>query len=302
VTRSALAAVLLLAPTLATAAPSYEVVVGGVNGDGIQLARQGVPTPAPTAALALSRVIFLNRHGVTITPGSNDSRVNRSSVTSAPATIPGWDPPAEVWTDTVACLEAMFARFDVELTEIDPGMTPHVEAVFGGSPALLGLPPRVGGVAPLSQTCGVVENAMVYTFTEILVEDSQVVCETMSQEIAHAYGLDHELLASDPMSYLRPEGDRTFQDEMASCGETTPRQCGLGATACRVQQNSYAVLLERLGPSGYVPPDEPADDPTGPSVTPPEEPTEVGCSTTGGGASLLVGLAALLGLRRRRTR
>lgn len=298
-TRYAFAAALLLAPSVASAAPSYEVVAGDLNGAGFRLARQGVPTPPPLSSMALSRVIYLNRTGVTVTPGSSDSRVNRSSVAKEAASIPAWNASPELWADTVTCLRTMFAPFSVELTETDPGMTPHIEAVFGGTPTLLGIGPTVGGVAPLSQTCGVVENAMVYTFTEILVPDAQVVCETMAQEIAHAYGLDHELLSSDPMSYLRYAGDRAFQDETAMCGESAPRKCGLGPTACREQQNSHAILIERLGATGWVPPAP--EEPIKPAIAP-SEPTEVGCSTTGGGASLLVGLASILGLRRRRGR
>jgi len=296
VTRSVLAAVLVLAPTLAAAAP-YDVVVGDDTGAGFVIARQEVPTPPPTGARALSRIIYLNRHGVTITPGSSDARINRSSVASQPTTIPGWAPPADVWADTVACLEGMFAPFDVVLTEIDPGAAPHVEAVFGGTPNLLGLSSRIAGVAPLSQSCGVVENAMVFTFAEILVQEGQVVCETAAQEIAHAYGLDHELLPADPMSYLRHAGERTFQNEMASCGEATPRPCGLGPTSCRPEQNSYALLLERLGPTTA----EPTEGSIKPAIAPTDDaPTEVGCSTGGPGAGLAIGLAALLARGRRR--
>lgn len=264
----------------------------------LTLARQEEPTPPPTGAPALSRVIYLNRTGVSVTPGASDARINRSSVTKQPATIPPWNPGDEVWAETVSCLEAMFAPFDVELTEIDPGMTPHIEAVFGGKPSLFGLGPRVGGVAPLSSTCAVVENAMVFTFTEILVNEGQAVCETMAQEIAHAYGLDHEMLASDPMSYLHHDGERTFQNETASCGETTPRPCGIGMTSCRAQQNSYAILLDRLGASGAEP--EPVLPPK--LDAPSDEPTEVGCSTGGQRTGGVVGLALLAAmLRRRRT-
>lgn len=247
--------------------------------------------------MALSKVIYLNRSGVSVTPGSSDSRINRTSVTDQPATIPAWHVTDEVWADTVTCLQTMFLPFDVELTEIDPGMTPHIEAVFGGSPSLFGLGSRTAGVAPLSTTCAVVENAMVFTFTDILVNKAQVVCETMSQEIAHAYGLDHEMLESDPMSYLKHNGNRTFQDVTASCGETSARPCGIGATSCRAEQNSYAILLERLGATGeepepIVPPK--ADDPSA-------DPTEVGCNSGGQRSGGLTALA-LVGVMLRRRR
>jgi MYXO-CTERM domain-containing protein len=72
----------------------------------------------------------------------------------------------------------------------------------------------------------------------------------MAQEIAHSYGLDHELVASDPMSYLSFAGKRTFQDVAAPCGETTARACGIGGSTCRDSQNSYALLMERIGAAG----------------------------------------------------
>ncbi|MBA3457598.1 MAG: hypothetical protein H0T42_31240 [Deltaproteobacteria bacterium] len=285
-------AVLLLAPSITIAAP-YEMVVSRPAGADFELARQEVPTPPPTGAAALSRVIYLNRTGVTVTPGATDARLDHSSIASQPVTIPAWNPPPQVWADTVACLEAMFAPFGVELTEIDPGQTPHIEAVFGGSSTLFGFGPRVGGVAPLSSTCAVVENAMVFTFTDILLQNGQTVCETQAQEIAHAYGLDHEMLASDPMSYLRHPSKRTFQDELASCGETTARPCGIGMTSCRAQQNSYAILLERLGASGAPPADpEPATQPE--DAAPAQEPSEVGCSAGGQRSGGIIGFLLLV--------
>jgi hypothetical protein len=273
--RFAVAVAVLVSPTLATAA-------------------------SPSEDVALSRVIYLNRHGVTVSPGTNDARINRSSVAKQPATIPAWNPPAEVWAETVTCLRTMFAPFTVEISEVDPETTPHIEAVFGGAPALLGVPSTVGGVAPLSKTCGVVENAMVYVFTDVLPSDALVVCETMAQEIAHAYGLDHALLPTDPMSYLASTRARRFQDVAAPCGETTARPCGLGPSPCRELQNSYAVLIERLGASGWMPPEETTDQATSPEATPADE--VVGCDAGGGATSVIVGLGVLVDLLRRRKR
>lgn len=227
--------------------------VGAESPEGFQLARQGVVTEptGTTAARARSRTIYLNRTGVTIMPGGNNSALNRSSVTTQLAAIPAWDVSEPMWRDTVQCLETMFAPFDVTFTETDPGANvPHLEAVFGGSPDLLGLPPRVGGVSPLSTSCSVIESSMVFTFTSVIPQNARVACEIQAQEIAHSFGLDHELLAADPMSYLRYQGERAFQNEMASCGETSSRPCGINGNTCRDKQNSYAILLERLGPAG----------------------------------------------------
>ncbi len=238
------AAVLLVAVTPASAAP---IVDDGLL-DGTHMVRELVPGTG--VSRAQSRTIFLNRKGATIRPGVNDSHKQTSSIVTQPSVIDGWEVSDAKWTATVACMRETWAKFDVAITETDPGDAPHIEAMFGGSPADIGRPATVAGIAPFAVDCGVVENAIVFAFTDNLPADPQLVCEVMTQEIGHAYGLDHELLASDPMSYLPHSGKRAFQNTAAACGEKTERPCGLGSTACRVQQNSQQVLLARLGAAG----------------------------------------------------
>jgi uncharacterized protein (TIGR03382 family) len=235
----------LLAPTIATAEATF------------QLERRPVPATAATARAA-SRTIYLNRRGATLTPGQNNSRTNTSSIVSKPSTVPPWGTSDAKWAETVACLHEIWAPFDVALTDTDPGSTPHIEALFGGSPTDVGMPSGVGGVSPFAIDCGVIENAIVFAFTERLPDNPRIVCEVMSQEIGHAYGLDHELLASDPMTYLSFSGERSFRDQTAACGESQARPCGIGATACRANQNSVQLLRERLG--------EPGDDGSPPQL------------------------------------
>jgi len=235
---------LLLSVSSALAAP----IIDPGPLDGTHMVRELVP---PTGvSRAQSRKIFLNRHGATLRPGSNDSFKGTSSIVTAPVTIDGWEVTDAKWRATVACMHETWAKFDVEVTETDPGDAPHIEALFGGSPTDIGRPITVAGIAPFAVDCGVVENAIVFTFTDNLPADPELVCEVMSQEIGHAYGLDHELLAADPMSYLPFAGKKSFQDTPAACGESTSRPCGLGATACRAQQNSQQILLARLGAAG----------------------------------------------------
>ena len=131
---------------------------------------------------------------------------------------------------------------------------PHIEAVIAGSAADVGLPANVGGVSPFTVDCGTIQNSIVFAFAPEYGTDYQTVCEVAAQEIAHSFGLDHEVLASDPMTYLSFNGHKTFQDQTASCGETNgPRQCGLvlqGYPSCRANQNSVQLLLQRVGPAG----------------------------------------------------
>jgi uncharacterized protein (TIGR03382 family) len=251
----ALAAGEIVRPLKIAGTASYgDIVAGPETVNELRMARQVLPpitnpiTPGPNTALAVSKTIYLNKNGVTLQPGNNDSRTNRSTLANQATTLPAWNPSPATWTATVNCMKDLFAAYDVVLTETDPGQTPHIEAVFGGSPGQLGMPNGVAGVSPFTQNCAVIENAIVFTFTQVLPQtDSRLICEIMAQEVAHAYGLDHELLASDPMTYLDYNGNRAFQNQTASCGEDVQRPCGINGSVCRPNQNSVTLLTERLG-------------------------------------------------------
>jgi hypothetical protein len=282
------AALFVLWATSALSSPIFE--------GGPQIVRELVP--ATGVSRAKSRLVYLNHKGATIRPGTNDARIDASTIVTQPTPIGAWETSDATWAATVACMRETWSRFDISFTEVDPGNTPHMEALFGGSPTDIGRPLNIAGLAPMAVDCSVVENAIVFAFMDTLPNDAELACEVMSQELGHAYGLDHELLAGDPMSYLPFNGKKTFQETTAECGEKTARPCGLGATACRTQQSSVNVLLERLGAAG-APADDDDDDLAQPDVpVTGEEPAPFGCSAGG-----LPGIGAALGLlalRRRR--
>jgi uncharacterized protein (TIGR03382 family) len=155
--------------------------------------------------------------------------------------------------------ERVFAAGDVTIVTVDPGSSvQHIEAVFGGTPALLGMDNTVMGVAPFKSDCGILENAIVFTFVGNIPQDARMACEIQAQEVAHAYGLDHERLPTDPLTYMRYDGNRSFQNQLAECGEDKARMCGVeGSASCRGKQNSVQLLFERLGPSGVLGDDTP---------------------------------------------
>jgi MYXO-CTERM domain-containing protein len=252
-------AALLFAPTLAAAEakpiiPSGSAAFGDIvatkaNQDDLVFGRQVLP-PTGHAAVAQSRTIYLNKNGVTLSPGNNDSRTNKSTIAASQVSIPAWNTDAATWNATVACVREIFAPFDVRVVDQDPGNVPHIEAVFGGSPTQLGMPNNVAGVSPFTTDCSIIENSIVFTFTNVIPNDARLACEIQAQEIAHSFGLDHELLASDPMTYLDYNGNRSFKNQAASCGEDTQRPCGINGSVCRNNQNSVQLLTARLGPAG----------------------------------------------------
>ena len=223
-----LAAVVLASGTAAAAPIDVHLAP-----DGSLRVRQAV---APTsAATAHSRTLYLNRFGGPLTPGSNNSQTDTSSLVSQPTTNSGWDVDDAKWAETVSCVRAMWAPFDVSITDVDPGATSHYEVRIGGSPTSLGFNAKIGGVAPMSIDCSIVERSIVFVFPANLHDDPQTVCEVVAQEVGHSYGLDHELEPSDPMTYLGYGGARTFQDTSASCGSCSPTSgCSVAISSWRM--------------------------------------------------------------------
>jgi len=259
----------LAAPAAARPASVGDVVTTPLPGTNILLARKLVPARKAPGAMALSKVIYLNHKGVTLTPGDDDSTTNHSSIIGGTASVPAWNTSQTTWAATVACMKDMYSRFDVTVTDQDPGTTPHIEAVFGGSPQDIGMGQGVGGVSPFTDDCGIIENSIVFTFTDVFPDDAQTVCEVMAQEVAHSYGLDHEMLASDPMTYLQYNGNRSFKDQTVACGEYQNRPCGIGGTTCRANQNSVQLLYTRVGKADLVPPMLAITSPADAAIVPP---------------------------------
>lgn len=288
------ALLLVLVPALAAAHPHrelvrdgaarrFEIVGGAPDLRGNVLARQVLPAVAAApGAKAQSRVIYLNGGGATLRPGVNDAATQTSSIVTEATTIGGWDIDRGSWDQLVGCVQGMYSRWDVQVTDQDPGAgVAHIEALIGGSPLDLGLPDNVAGISPFTEDCGIIESSIVFTFTDILDDNPQLVCEIISQEIAHSFGLDHELLAEDPMTYLDYAGPRSFQDSMAHCGEFDQRDCGINGNVCRKMQSSVQMLTARLGLAG---------DPGATTTQAAAAPTPGGCDA-GRGAGSPAGLA-----------
>lgn len=277
--------------------------VGTAGPRGRVLARQVLPAASPSSpsgatARTGGRVVYLNRDGAVLWPGAeNDAGSQTSTIVRRPTSISPWDIDDDIWAETLDCVREIYRPFDVTITDEDPGDTPHMEAIFGGHPNDVGLPDNVAGVSPFTSDCGMIEDSIVFTFTDVMPDNARTMCEVMAQEIAHSYGLDHEMLASDPMTYLDYDGDRTFQNVEAPCGENTNRLCGINGSTCRKKQNSVALLTERLGArNGSTPTSDTAEsEPREPRIT-------GGCSASTGSSSVLLGLAGLALIRRRRSR
>lgn len=203
-------------------------------------------------AAPVHRIIYMNKNGGTYVPGFNNSSTNRSSIPSQTSAVGPYEGTAAQWTQLLTCVRNQFARFDVEVTDVDPGAAPHIESVMGGNPQDVGMGAGVGGVSPMNNDCSVVERSIVFTFTRV-ISSVQSECEVAAQEIGHSLGMDHEYLCADPMTYLFGCGAKSFQDVDAQCGENSPRACMCN----RPSQNSVRHLMATLGPAGAPPPPPP---------------------------------------------
>ena len=220
------------------------------------------------AAEPPSRLIYLNNciatNGCTIRPGFESSINDTSSIINQTANITEFNAP-EVWDEILQCVRDTYAPFNISVTDVDPGNVPHWENIVAGSPTQAGQPNGVGGVSPYDfNSCSIISNSITYTFANIYNGDVNDICWTVAQETAHSFGLDHEYLQSDPMTYIYG-GEKRFQDVDAQCGEDGPRDCYCPWNL----QNSVEILNQIFGPSTPTPPDVTITDPTfGANVTP----------------------------------
>jgi uncharacterized protein (TIGR03382 family) len=190
-------------------------------------------------------ILFLQRcsGGLELMPGDNDSIANTSTIVVAPSTLPDYPFGNESWQEVFTHTRAIFAPFNIEITDEDPGEVDHDEAVVCGDGSEIGV--SAGGIAPFSPDCSIIPNAISFTFPVVLGNNPRLIAEVIAQEAAHVWGLDHAFLCEDPMTYLSGCGDKTFQDIDAECGEFEPRPCACGDPT----QNSYQHILEAFGPA-----------------------------------------------------
>lgn len=215
-------------------------------------------TPVPPAAHGdVSKIIFVNpcRGGCTFTKSTNgvsDAITNQTWLGSAPLgstiTISEFAHSQEVWDETIACIRDVYSPYGVTVTDIDPGQTPHHEAVLAGRGSELPIDGALG-VAPLgSGNCQPANNVISFSFanahgpTQSLTLP-QAMCWTVAQESAHAYALDHEFDCSDPLTYLDGCGQKFFRNKLIECGTYAAEDCVCGGEF----QNSHSHLTAVLG-------------------------------------------------------
>ena len=209
-----------------------------VTGSGDQVSRpitrvQWEPLPAvPVPAVVNSHVLYLNRcaNGCSIrNDGSGTDATKspkRSSIAGACTNQGGnggnfvlskFSDGDASWNAVVSCVKRIMSPFNITVTETDPGSAPHFEVMIGGNPGDIGCDNGVGGIANFPQSGNYVPNALVFDFSNVWQGDTNTICGTAAQEIAHAWFLDHTIDAGDPMTYKNYTGNLAYKNN-EKCG------------------------------------------------------------------------------------
>jgi MYXO-CTERM domain-containing protein len=214
---------------------------------------------APRVLLApgAQRVVFLNRYGgmFNVTQGATDSAANTVSTRITGRAIMANIAPLGSqfdWPMIVTCVKNHFKDIDVRFVETEPTMGPFIEAVVGGNGSELGFGASSGilGIAAADNFCDVTETGICFSFAEAHGGSTRnaELCTTVSHEIGHLLALEHEVLATDLMSYVpvTSQPNKGFQNQASACGTypQQPQNCSCSSS----QQNSFNRLQTYVGP------------------------------------------------------
>jgi hypothetical protein len=252
-----------------TAAPAH---AGEPARSAVPFGVRATPRPVPKAMLtselpppqylgpAKSNVFFLNYDGVTIkyTGAFDDSSQNISMFQDFAMTYSPYGEGAK----RAASLQAVktdWAKYNVVITDTRPGGGNYTMGVYSPTNPFGG---GVLGIAPLDCNDELARN-IVFAYHSVNDQFSaSTQATTMSQEIAHSYGLEHVSEPSDVMNPYNAGGDPSFLNKCLTLdGGGNPIQCGqqhsefCGGSG----QNSDAELTALFGQS--------APDVTPPTVT-----------------------------------
>ena len=198
-----------------------------------------------------SKVVFLNKDKITLYGGDEDAPNARSTIIQRHATkygqamMPAFRGGKTTWNKIRDCVKHRFRHFDVEVTDQRPTSTDNfIMVIVAGTPRHIGAHGmHVSGLAPFNTKS--IPKAVVFAFSDTLGNRVRATCETITMEVAHAYGLDHAYSCKDVMSYRTECGARGFVNKDLPCGEHKARVCADGQKT----QNSYARLMALLGPA-----------------------------------------------------
>jgi hypothetical protein len=194
--------------------------------------------------------VWINTDGGTYEGGSTtDASANTTALLGSGDTL---TIPAMASFDREAliqCVTDHYAPYNVRIVDTEPTTGSYIEAVVGGSGSLLG-DSSILGIASADNFCGVTDGGIAFNFSaghNGIPRAQEELCATVAHEVGHLLSLQHEVMATDLMSYVTVyESDtKAFEDASSACGvypgQETSCDCG-GSTT-----NSAQRLIEYVG-------------------------------------------------------
>jgi uncharacterized protein (TIGR03382 family) len=203
------------------------------------------PEPGVHAGTAMSNVFFLNYDGVQIVAGPEDSSQNSSQFPDFAMNYAPYGNGAKRAASFQA-FQADWAPYDVVITDQRPGGSYTMCVNSPTNPFGNG----VLGIAPLDCNDTQARNIVFAYHSDSDQFPASTQATTMSQEIAHAFGLEHVSEPNDVMNPYNAGGDPKFLDQCLPldgggmgiiCGNQHAKYCGGNG------QNSHQELLGLFG-------------------------------------------------------
>ncbi|PRQ03853.1 hypothetical protein ENSA5_12220 [Enhygromyxa salina] len=211
----------------------------------------GGPPPTPSAE---PNYIFVNMDGENLICNGNDDAVANSSWIACQygfsGQYPSYGGTAAQRQSVMDATKQDWAPFNTVVTDSRPGSGPYTMCMTG--PANHPFGNGVLGIAPLDCNNNTPSNVVFAFHSATQLGGSlgaNVQATTISQEVAHAYGLEHIGDSSDIMNPTSQGGNPSFTDTCVgvvggmTCGAQHAQHCPDG------QQNSYQELLGMFGAS-----------------------------------------------------
>jgi hypothetical protein len=213
--------------------------------------------PGTVPNVVNSHIVYLNpcTGGCTVhqvAQGASDSRTDSSDIGAGTLSAFSGGTSSTKWKQIMSCVQGVMSPFNITVTDVDPGSVDHFEIMVAGSACqilqgTIGSQCQfVGGIADFAFS-GYIPNALVFDFTESwngypdpVTQD----CATIAQEVAHAWGLDHTINHTDPMTYNALQKPLAYQNN-ATCGS----DCQLNGSSCQDPYNG-ATCTGACGQTG----------------------------------------------------
>ncbi|WAS97178.1 Ig-like domain-containing protein [Nannocystis punicea] len=213
--------------------------------------------PPTAAGQAMTNVFFLNYDGVKLKhTGKDDAKNDETAFEEFEADFKPYGEGSKR-AASLQAVKADWAKYKVVITDERPEEGEYTMCV--NSPTNV-IGAGVLGVAMLDCEDAKIASNVVLAFHSAKDKYSaSTQATTMSQEIAHAYGLEHVNEPDDIMNPYNAGGDPSFRDECLKLDTNVPVRCGdQHKQFCDKGQNSHAELMWLFGAN------EP--DPTPPTV------------------------------------